>query len=180
MNLFNVVFRFLNKAGDKFVEPRSEDGHGSTADNPSFVNQVNQPDNYRAEDGHGSEANKPSYTEVTNQLTDYRLENGHGSDDSKPSFTNVTNLPTDYPDAEAHDLLEEVREAILNDNRAVLIDATPDIDEPELVYIGKAERGTSEQANSWTIKRLIITENSVNLRTATNTSWLARKNSFYL
>ena len=180
MNLFNVVFRFLNKAGDKFVEPRSEDGHGSTADKPSFVNQVNQPDNYRAEDGHGSEANNPSFTEVTNQLVDYRLENGHGSENTKPTFTEVINQPTDYPDAEAHDLLEEVREAILNDNRAVLIDAFPDIQEPEIVYIGKADRGTSEDAAIWTIKRFIITDNSVTLRTAINTSWLARKNSFYL
>lgn len=37
MALFDVVNRLLNKAGDAFVEPRREDGHGSSAVNPTHV-----------------------------------------------------------------------------------------------------------------------------------------------
>lgn len=37
MSLFSVVNRLLNKAGDSFIEARREDGHGSDAALPSFV-----------------------------------------------------------------------------------------------------------------------------------------------
>lgn len=37
MSLFAVVQRILNKAGNAFIEPRREDGHGSAADNASFT-----------------------------------------------------------------------------------------------------------------------------------------------
>lgn len=37
MSLFNVVFRMLNKAADAFVEPRTEDGHGSAIATPSYA-----------------------------------------------------------------------------------------------------------------------------------------------
>lgn len=38
MSLFTVVQRILDKAGTAFIEPRREDGHGSSALTPSFVN----------------------------------------------------------------------------------------------------------------------------------------------
>lgn len=37
MALLDVVFRLLNKAGDGFIEPRREDGHGSAVETPSHV-----------------------------------------------------------------------------------------------------------------------------------------------
>ena len=37
MSLFQVVQRVLNKAGNAFIEPRREDGHGSTELNPTHV-----------------------------------------------------------------------------------------------------------------------------------------------
>ena len=37
MSWMQVVFRALNKAGTEFVEPRREDGHGSTAASPTNV-----------------------------------------------------------------------------------------------------------------------------------------------
>lgn len=37
MSLFPVVQRLLDKAGTSFIEPRREDGHGSSASTPSFV-----------------------------------------------------------------------------------------------------------------------------------------------
>jgi hypothetical protein len=37
MSLSSIVFRTLNKAGISFVEPRTDDGHGSESSNPSFV-----------------------------------------------------------------------------------------------------------------------------------------------
>lgn len=37
MALLDVVFRVLNKAGDGFIEPRREDGHGSSEGNRTFV-----------------------------------------------------------------------------------------------------------------------------------------------
>lgn len=37
MSLLSVVFRVLDKAGAAFIEPRREDGHGSAANNRSFV-----------------------------------------------------------------------------------------------------------------------------------------------
>jgi hypothetical protein len=37
MALLDVVFRLLNKSGNDFVEPRREDGHGSSTSTPSYV-----------------------------------------------------------------------------------------------------------------------------------------------
>jgi hypothetical protein len=37
MSLMDVVYRTLNKAGTSFIEPRTNDGHGSESSNPSFV-----------------------------------------------------------------------------------------------------------------------------------------------
>lgn len=37
MSLFSVVQRLLDKAGTSFIEPRREDGHGSSALTPTFV-----------------------------------------------------------------------------------------------------------------------------------------------
>lgn len=37
MSWLNVVFRPLNRIGDAFVEMRKEDGHGSSAVNPTYV-----------------------------------------------------------------------------------------------------------------------------------------------
>jgi hypothetical protein len=37
MALLDVVFRMLDKAGDTFIEPRREDGHGATAALPTNV-----------------------------------------------------------------------------------------------------------------------------------------------
>lgn len=37
MSFMDVVFRVLDKAGTAFIEPRREDGHGSTATNPTNV-----------------------------------------------------------------------------------------------------------------------------------------------
>lgn len=37
MSLFPVVQRLLDKAGTSFIEPRREDGHGSSALTPTFV-----------------------------------------------------------------------------------------------------------------------------------------------
>lgn len=37
MSLMTIVFRMLNKAGNAFIEPRREDGHGSAENNRSFV-----------------------------------------------------------------------------------------------------------------------------------------------
>ena len=37
MATFDVVFRVLNKLGTGFIEPRREDGHGSSDLNPSFT-----------------------------------------------------------------------------------------------------------------------------------------------
>lgn len=37
MSLFTVVQRLLDKAGTSFIEPRREDGHGSSAVTPTFV-----------------------------------------------------------------------------------------------------------------------------------------------
>ena len=37
MTWMNVVFRALDRAGAVFIEPRREDGHGSSAANPTFV-----------------------------------------------------------------------------------------------------------------------------------------------
>ena len=37
MTWMNVVFRALDRAGSVFIEPRREDGHGSSAANPTFV-----------------------------------------------------------------------------------------------------------------------------------------------
>lgn len=37
MSLFTVVQRLLDKAGTSFIEPRREDGHGSSALAPTFV-----------------------------------------------------------------------------------------------------------------------------------------------
>lgn len=35
MSLLSVVMRVMNRAGDAFIEPRREDGHGSTPDAPT-------------------------------------------------------------------------------------------------------------------------------------------------
>lgn len=44
MALLDVVFRVLDKAGSAFIEPRREDGHGSSAVTPTFVDTgLNQP-----------------------------------------------------------------------------------------------------------------------------------------
>jgi hypothetical protein len=37
MSLLQTVFRALNKAGDSFVEPRTNDGHGSSSADQTFV-----------------------------------------------------------------------------------------------------------------------------------------------
>lgn len=44
MSLFPVVQRLLDKAGTAFIEPRREDGHGSSALTPTFVDTgITQP-----------------------------------------------------------------------------------------------------------------------------------------
>lgn len=44
MSLLSVVFRMLDKAGTGFVEPRREDGHGSSAENLSHMQPHNTAD----------------------------------------------------------------------------------------------------------------------------------------
>lgn len=62
MSLMKVVFRMLDKAGTGFIEPRREDGHGSSADKLSHM----QPHNTAETPLHSSVTNWPEHTGLTN------------------------------------------------------------------------------------------------------------------
>jgi hypothetical protein len=44
MSLMKVVFQILNAAGTEFIEPRRENGHGSSHENPTHDHITNWPD----------------------------------------------------------------------------------------------------------------------------------------